>query len=299
MTCLRQLLLPLVACVAVATSIACVDTAETSSRDDSSQAAGPDAGADPSVDAGVPEGMALVPAGSFTAGCDLCHPERDGEACTTCNPRENRLCGLCDMDEQPVHEVTLSAYLIDLTTVTQEAYFECVRAGACTEPHSNFDPRARAHYPVVSVTWDQADTYCRFRDKRLPTEAEWEKAARGADERHFPWGNETPTCALANTLQCGLGVMPVGSFPDGASPYGVLDMAGNVWEWVADYYRADAYEGRDGAVDPTGPELGYRRVYRGGSSGNWYTLANSSNRASTYSPDYGGSGLGFRCARSL
>lgn len=262
-----------------------------------------DGGAEPVPDASLPSDgeeapMVVVPAGTFIAGCDLCHPARDGEECTTCDPNLDDRCGLCQMDEQPVHEVELSEYEIDVTVVTQRAYAECVEAGECTAPRDNFDPVERGDYPVVSVTWDQADTYCEFRDKRLPTEAEWEKAARGEDGRLFPWGDDFGDCSLANTHTCERDVLPVGSLPAGASPYRALDMAGNVWEWTADYYSEDIYEERDGAKDPTGPETGERRVYRGGSSGNYIDLARASNRADSYNPDFGGSGLGFRCARS-
>ena len=141
----------------------------------------------------------------------------------------------------------------------------------------------------------QAADYCAFVGGRLPTEAEWEKACRGTNGDTFPWGNAAADCTKANTEGCVGSAVEVGLLPAGASPYGALDMAGNVWEWTADWYAADAYATQP-AVDPTGPATGTIKVYRGGSSGNLADLARCSNRASTYSPDYGGTGLGFRCA---
>ncbi|MBK7860665.1 MAG: SUMF1/EgtB/PvdO family nonheme iron enzyme [Archangiaceae bacterium] len=219
-------------------------------------------------------GMVHVPAGAFQMG------SASGDA-----------------DEAPAHMVTLSAFDIDTTEVTQGAYAECVTASACTAPSSAYEPTTRAAWPVVSVSWAQAQAYCAFRAKRLPTEAEWEKAARGTDGRSYPWGNGAATCALANTQGCSdAGAEPVGMHPGGASPYGALDLAGNVWEWTADWYSATWYASAP-SIDPQGPDAGTYRAYRGGSAGNDATLARSSNRASTYSPAVGGSGLGFRCVR--
>ncbi|MBX7097913.1 MAG: formylglycine-generating enzyme family protein, partial [Myxococcaceae bacterium] len=219
-------------------------------------------------------GMSVVPAGPFLMGS------------TT-----------GDADEKPVHEVTLSRFEIDRTEVTQAAYGACVTAGSCTAPSANFDPVGRAAFPVVNVSWAQAQAFCAFLGKRLPTEAEWEKAARGPDGGTYPWGEAAPTCALATTSGCGDGgAQPVGQLPAGQSPYGVLDLAGNVWEFTADWY-ADTYYSVSPLVDPQGPDAGTIKAYRGGSAGNGSSLARSANRASTYSPAVGGSGLGFRCAR--
>jgi formylglycine-generating enzyme required for sulfatase activity len=231
----------------------------------------------PLPDGAVGETVA-VPAGAFMMGCNA------------------QVDTACDADESPYHMVTLSAFAIDRTEVTQAAYQVCVAAGSCTAPSASFDPVGHALYPVVSVTWAQAQTYCAFVGGHLPTEAQWEKAARGTDGRIWPWGNGAPTCTLANTLGCAGAEEPVGMHPAGASPYGALDMAGNVWEWTADYYDA-TYYGMSPAMDPTGPAAGTFRVYRAGSYGNDGSLARTSNRASTYSPTVGGSGLGFRCAR--
>lgn len=231
----------------------------------------PDAGAS---DAGHPSSdMVPVAAGPFLRGCSS-----------------------CDADEAPVQVVTLSAFQIDRTEVTQRAYGSCVDAGRCTAPSANFDPSTTPLFPVVNVTWAQAVSFCTSLGKRLPTEAEWEKAARGTDGGTFPWGNAAASCTLANTSACGGVVQAVGSLPAGASPYGALDLAGNVWEWTQDWYDAQAYA-TGGTVDPQGPSSGTIRVYRGGSASNDASLARASNRASTYSPTVGGSGLGFRCAR--
>jgi formylglycine-generating enzyme required for sulfatase activity len=224
----------------------------------------------------VPDDMVEVPAGAFAMGCDAC-----GD------------------DEGPARTVTLSRFLIDRTEVTQAAYQACVDDGACTTVDSPaFSPSTRAQHPMVAMTWDQAVAFCAHLDRRLPSEVEWEKAARGDDGRTFPWGDADADCTLANTAGCvgGDDDLPVGTLPAGASPYGALDMAGNVWEWTADFYAADAYS-TSSSTDPAGPSQGTSRVYRGGGSGNTSDLATTTNRADTYSPGFGGTGLGFRCAR--
>jgi len=228
------------------------------------------------------EGMVLVPEGAFTMGCDDCSDDISPAT-----------------DEQPAHEVTLSAFRIDVTEVTQASYAGCVTLAACTEPSDNFTPDDTPTLPVRNVSWDQAVAFCTWAGKRLPTEAEWEKAARGTDGRLYPWGEgDESNCDRANTDQCDGLVHPVATARDGASPYGAFDMAGNLWEWTHDYYAADTYASHD-APDPQGPDSGTTRVYRGGSYGNLPALARTSNRADTYNPDVGGSGLGFRCADDL
>ncbi len=205
----------------------------------------------------------------------------------------------CAADEGPTHDVTLSPYWIDRTEVSQSGYQACIDGGACTAPATAFDPATTGAYPVVSVTYTQAQEYCAWAGGRLPTEAEWERACTGGDARVYPWGDETPTCDLANTMACGAAganaVSPVDGAPGGASAEGALNLAGNVWEWTADWYAADAYAQHD-VQDPVGPVSGTERVYRGGSSGNDASLARCRNRANTYNPDVGGTGLGFRCA---
>ncbi len=272
---------------AVLAIAACGDDSGSAGRPDGGGGSASDAamadGAADERDAAPPrEGMVRVPPGPFTMGCDDCGDDISPGT-----------------DEQPAHEVTLSGFDIDITEVSQAAWAGCVAASACNEPSANYDPEGTPTLPVRNVSWDQAAAFCDWGGKRLPSEAEWEKAARGTDGRLYPWGEgDADDCARANTDACDGVVLPVGSLPAGASPYGALDMAGNLWEWTHDYYAADAYSHHDGP-DPQGPAEGTTRVYRGGSYGNLPTLARVSNRADTYNPAVGGSGLGFRCAADL
>lgn len=181
-----------------------------------------------------------------------------------------------DPDELPPHKVTISAFWMDKLEVTNGMYLLCVEAGACDLPTSfaaekhekYFNTDEFADFPVVYVTWGSANDYCEWVGKRLPTEAEWEYAARGTDFRTFPWGDERPDTSRANFDRKINDVTRVGSFPAGASFFGVLDMSGNVWEWVSDFYAADSYALAVG-TNPTGPLAavggGERHVIRGGS----------------------------------
>lgn len=186
--------------------------------------------------------------------------------------------------EGPPHTVTLNSYWIYKTEVTNAMYQKCVDAGTCTKPSkvdssSSFYTKPQyADYPVVQVNWEQAQTYCKWAGGSLPSEAQWEKAARGTDGRRFPWGNAQPdgkklnlcdkNCSLKekddNQNDGYMNLAPVGSFPDGMSPYGLLDMAGNVWEWTADWFQA-AYYKTAPTDNPTGPQEGTARTIRGGS----------------------------------
>jgi len=176
--------------------------------------------------------MALVPAGPFTMGADA-----GGE-----------------LDEHPAHQVTLAAFYLDITEVTNEAWSRCVEAKVCPPPDATSAGRngfgsdqafRGPRQPVSAVSWDAARAYCAWLGKRLPTEAEWEKAARGTDARRYPWGDDEPTRDRA--VFSGGGVTAdVGTHPRGAGPYGHQDMAGNVWEWMEDVYDPYAYR-RSGA----------------------------------------------------
>ena len=222
--------------------------------------------------------MVYVPEGDFSMGSD--------------NGR---------LDEQPVHTVYLDAFWIDQTEVTNHMYTFCVRAGVCLEPTNS---SSLQNGPVINVGWNMAEAYCRWAGRRLPTEAEWEKAARGTDGRTYPWGNSFPTCTLASLVSLGYGqprcvnnTTAVGSYPAGASPYGALDMAGNAWEWVNDWYSATYYSQSPGN-NPTGPESGNYRVLRGVSWDNNVDNVRSAYRFGGNPADYGPSFPGFRCARS-
>ncbi len=213
-----------------------------------------------------------------------------------CNEAEDTA---CDPDELPYHEVTLSTYEIDVREVTQARYQACVDVGGCSAPGTdascNWDPVGRADHPVGCVSWDQANVYCTYVGKRLPSEAEWEKAARGATGLVYPWGNSAPDCLKANFGDCLGDSAPVGSHTEGNSPYGAEDMAGNLYEWVNDYYAVAYYESSP-SDDPTGPTSGDNRVMRGGAFGYEIQYMRASNRGAnpqtaSFSP------LGFRCAK--
>jgi len=223
--------------------------------------------------------MTVVPGGSFLMGYDHRHP-----------------------DERPQHTATVSSFAIDLYEVTNRQYKAFIdstgRAAPISWANGAFPPGKEQH-PVAFVTWQEAHDYCRWIDKRLPTEAEWEKAARGEDGRLYPWGNEFDP-KKANTPQSHLGdTTPVGSFPAGRSPHGLYDMGGNVWEWTDSW--AQAYPG---SPIPKGHYFtGEYKVLRGGSwvDCSFYRCGMSAltfNRG-YFKPATKNKGFGFRCAKDL
>jgi len=259
-----------------------------------------------------------VPAGAFRMGSALFDPQRFGW-------------------EKPRHLVDLDAFWIDRTEVANAQFAAFVaatgyvtgpeRAGASLvfDPHSGMlesvvgadwrhpvgegsEPQWPDAGPVVHVTWEDARAYCQWASRRLPTEAEWEKAARGSDGRRYPWGGRAPAGDPLNFADRNLKVAwadpkaddgyaftaPVGSYPAGASPYGALDMAGNVWEWVADWFD-DNYYDVSPARDPQGPAAGAERVLRGGG---WSSQARGVRAAhrDRMAPDKASDQIGFRCA---
>lgn len=171
--------------------------------------------------------------------------------------------------EQPVHTVYLDGYWIMRTEVTNAQYRRCVSAGACSAPgNSRWSDENYAQHPVTDVYWQQAVDYATWVGGRLPTDAEWEKACRGVDQRIYPWGNDAPSSSLANYGENVGDTTAVGTYVFGTSFYGLVDMAGNVWEWTADWY-GEGYYASSPTNNPTGPSSGENRVLRGGSFANF------------------------------
>jgi formylglycine-generating enzyme required for sulfatase activity len=227
--------------------------------------------------------MVYVPAGDFIMGADETDPGAHN-------------------DEYPQHTVYLDAFWIDQTEVTTAMYARCVEANVCDPPYSTLSHYGQSYYgepqyedyPVMQVDWFDAMTYCEWVGQRLPTEAEWEKAARGTDGRTYPWGEEEINCQLAQYNRCGGETVPAGSYPAAASPYGALDMAGNVREWVSSLYRSYPYDSEDGREDLEAEDS---RILRGGSWHSSAREARSSDRMRV-GPAFTHSGYGFRCAGS-
>jgi len=255
----------------------------------------------------------LVPGGSFVMGATALDLKRAALSC-----QRELLGALCDEEglraifvaEAPAHDVTLSPYAIDRTEVSVGAYTRCVDAGACPPPETErHDPRFDApDLPATNVDWSAAVAFCTWNGGRLPTEAEWEFAARGPEGRTYPWGNVySPYLCnhgafardATDATDGFAGLAPVGSFPDGATPLGILDLAGNAGEWVADYYDTDPQGfGYDASsqVDPKGKKFGVAHVVRGGSFADGAAWQRGTARAKSLgaSPT-----VGFRCAADV
>ena len=225
----------------------------------------PSPSASPLTSTSTPAGMVRIPTGTFLMGSDF-----------------------GDADEEPVHRVTVPAFEMDVTEVTVAQYTRCVDAAQCTEPDSgnfcNWASPGRDNHPINCVDWNHATTYCKWAGKRLPTEQEWEYAARGTDGRVFPWGDSDPASQLCwNRWRT-----KEGTCPSGASAFGLLDMAGNVYEWTSRRY-CDSYAANRNCTDS--------RVNRGGG---WSDEKPSYVRSSFRlggNPTLRGNNLGFRCAR--
>jgi formylglycine-generating enzyme required for sulfatase activity len=237
-----------------------------------------------------PDDMVAVPAGRYTMGSE------DGPA-----------------DERPAHEVVLERYSIDRYPVTNGQFAEFLNAeGAGTRVrwYDDDDPDARIHrdarvwradagyerHPAIEVTWAGARAYCAWRGKRLPTEAEWEKAARGTDGRRYPWGNDAPSSSRAQFATGYHNTVAVDAHPAGASPYGVHDMAGNTWEWVSTLYRPYPYRSDDGREDISATGA---RGTRGGGHDSPASEITTTQRGRNLSrnPVAGHHNIGFRCAK--
>jgi serine/threonine-protein kinase len=202
--------------------------------------------------------------------------------------------------QKPAHEVNLDAFWIDETEVTNRMYALCVQDGACLPPRNvSSYTRERYYldgqftdYPVLYASWQDAKTYCSWAGRALPSEAQWEKAARGADGRLYPWGDQSPSQNLLNNFDVSFleDTTRVGSYPQGAGPYGALDMAGNVWEWTADWF--DAYPGGDLTASENFGQI--HRVMRGGS------FVDAADATARYAndPKLRMHDIGFRCALS-
>lgn len=232
--------------------------------------------------------MILIPAGEFQMGAI------DGDASA-------------DSDEKPRHPVYLDAFWIDKHEVTNRAFMKCVDAGVCRyqkpqwiNPQTGSERYGASYpdFPAIYVNWENADKYCRWVGERLPTEAEWEKAARGTHTNVlYPWGNDLPDQSRANFARYFASTREVGTLPGGNSSWGVQDLAGNVWEWVADWYSGSYPSGLQ--TNPTGPSSGATHVIRGGS---WFSPSkdiriSARSRPQSLAQEVLGSGnWGFRCA---
>jgi len=242
--------------------------------------------------------MVYVPEGTFTMGDTV------DQAMGECQKFRNDCQQSWFTDEQPPHDVSMDGYWIDKTEVTNVMYAKCLGAGACQAPSSikshtfssYYGNPQYDHYPAIYVSWADASNYCTWAGVRLPTEAEWEKAARGTDGRIYPWGNDSPSKSLLNYNSNVGDTTATGNSLPGASPFGAVDMAGNVWEWVNDWF-GETYYSQSPQSNPQGPSSGISRVLRGGSWVNDERKVRSAYRVGV-NPAEGNGYVGFRCAQS-
>ena len=245
----------------------------------------------------------------------------DGMPAVSVPEGELRMGGLdvhAENDEVPDHIIKVHAFWIDQLEVTNGMYGLCVQAGVCRPPQKTSSPSRPSYfmnpefqdYPVMQVTWSDAQTYCAWAGRRLPTEGEWERAACGDDWRTYPWGDEPPTEKYSNFDNLIRDTSRVGSYAAGASPFGALDMAGNVWEWTADLYDQDYYLTSPESDPAGGSEASgrFERVIRGGSFQDVSNDIRVSNRGYELGPNPGAAfgspqvlgrssvKIGFRCA---
>lgn len=256
----------------------------------------------------LPEAMIKIPAGEFIMGTSEAEAKAALKLCLKKFPN-------CQWgwykNETPEHKVYLDGYSMDKYEVTNAQYRECVLARKCKNLHDAkwLDNPKYNNYPVVSVDWAMAHAYCKWKGRRLPTEAEWEKAARGEKGRAYPWGavwddtknnNGNYSGPLKPQMLIypeGRGTLPAGSFKNVKSPYGLYDTAGNVWEWVSDWYDENAYK-HSPAKNPEGPEKGEFKVLRGGSWRYQFPVYFRSDYRSWDAPSVIINNYGFRCASS-
>ncbi len=259
--------------------------------------------------------MVLVPAGEFTMGNTL---DQSLAECTALFPTDAATNCKSEYfsDETPPHQVYLDAFYIDKYEVTNLLYKACVDAGVCKAPAQKtsetvtvyYGSPAYENYPVIWVDWNMAKTYCEWRGARLPTEAEWEKAARGTIQQTYPWG-QSFDASRANSCDTNCpkkyanknfndtygDTAPVDAFPSGVSVFGAFNLSGNVSEWVADWYSADYYSSSSSTSNPPGPQNGEKHIIRGGSWLRFPINLRLVTRSSQI-PDYTSNDVGFRCA---
>lgn len=296
--------------------------------------AGRDVGSDVGRDAGLPptDDGAVCPSAQVLCG-STCHsvqvdPRHCGGCGRACSSGQTCVAGVCTTpppcpvgmrlipagmfemgsttvaDEQPSHGVRLSAFCLDETEVTVSAFGACVTAGACgtpgESPTCNWRVEGRDEHPINCVDWAEARAYCQWRGAALPTESQWEYAARVTSSRTYPWGNDAPGSQLCwsggGTSRSG--TCAVRSFPLGNSPFGLSDMAGGVWEWVADWYGPYTGSAGSNVLDPAGPTSGSARVIRGGTWDN--TVPGDVRAANRFllMPLLRDVHVGMRCARA-